>query len=295
MKILLAGASGLLGSALESSLARGGHEVVKLHRGATSTGPSWDPPAGRISLGAGAFNVVISLAGENIAQRWTPAAKVRIRESRGKATRLLSEALNRLPQVPRVFICASATGYYGDRESEILTEASPAGIGFLAEVCREWEAAAQSAAESGIRVVNLRLGIVLSPEGGALGKMLPAFRLGLGGRLGSGQQYWSWIALSDVVHVIDHVIRDETIRGPLNVVSPYPVTNTEFTKALGAVLGRPTFLSIPAFALKLLMGEMAEGALLASCRAEPTRLLQAGFAFQHPELKGAFQDLLARL
>jgi len=291
----MTGASGLIGSALAPFLETHGHAVVKLQRATSSESrqPSWNPAYGAISLhGTGGFDAVVHLAGENIAQRWTPAAKERIRNSRVTATRLLSKELARLVPIPKTFIAASATGYYGNRGSELLNESSPAGSDFLADVCREWEAATQPAADQGIRVVNLRTGIVLTSRGGALGKMLPAFRLGLGGKLGQGQQCWSWIALDDLLGAIHHILQDNRLRGPVNAVSPHPVTNAEFTRTLGAVLRRPTAFTVPAFALKVLFGEMAEGALLASCRVQPSRLEETGFTFRYPDLEPALRHAL---
>ena len=296
MKILLTGASGLIGSALAPFLASEGHEIIKLKRATELMDcrqRSWDPEAGKIALAdGGPFEAVIHLAGETIAQRWTAAAKLRIRDSRINGTRLLSEALVRFPQPPKLFICASATGYYGNRGDELLDEQSSPGRDFLAEVCREWEAAAQSVAEHGARVVNLRFGIVLASQGGALRKMLPAFRFGVGGKLGDGRQYWSWIAIDDLLSVIRHVLRNDALRGPVNVVSPQPVTNGEFTRTLGSVLRRPTLFRVPDLAVRFLFGEMGEAALLASCRALPSRLEHSGFAFQFPTLKAALSHLV---
>lgn len=296
MRILLTGASGFIGSALTTFLAGAGHEIVALKRttGPSEPGiPSWDPATGRISLAdAGTCEAVIHLAGENIAQRWTPAAKARIRDSRIKSTRLLIEALVRVSQPPKIFVCASATGYYGNRGSELLDERSAGGEGFLAGICRDWEAATLPAAQAGMRVVNLRLGIVLDPRGGALEKMLPPFRAGLGGKLGDGRQYWSWITLDDLLAAVLHILRDHRVSGPVNAVSPSPVTNAEFTRALGEALHRPTMLSVPGFVLKLLLGEMAEGALLASCRVRPLRLEETGFVFRAPELGEALMRML---
>ena len=298
MRILLSGASGLIGSALKPYLAREGLEVVLLKRTALKVGrmqPSWDPVAGRIALpGAGPLDAVIHLSGETIAQRWTAAAKDRIRHSRVAGTRLLCEALIRLPKPPGILICASATGYYGSRGEELLDEQSAPGCDFLAEVCRDWEAATHSTAEYGIRVVNLRLGIVLAAQGGALKKMLPAFRLGLGGRMGQGRQYWSWIAMDDLLAIIRRLLHDEALHGPVNAVSPHPVTNEDFTRILGKVLHRPAFFTMPAAVVKLLFGEMGEAALLASCRVRPARLEQCGFAFQFPELAGALRHRLGK-
>lgn len=255
---------------------------------------TWDPEANQIDLGgAGPFEAVVHLAGENIAQRWTPAAKTRIRDSRVRGTRLLCDALAALPTPPRVLLCASATGYYGDRGEEWLDEDSVPGDGFLAEVCRDWEAAMTPISRLGCRVVWLRLGVVLSLHGGAFAKMLPAFRFGLGGRFGHGRQYWSWITLDDLLSAILRALTDESMTGPINAVSPHPVTNREFTAALGAALRRPALLPVPALAVRLLLGEMGEAALLASARVRPARLEKGGFVFQFPELGAALRHLLS--
>jgi len=295
--VLVTGASGFVGRAVVAHLAKSGHRVVPLRRAAAAgneTGPTWNPQAGQIRLeSAGQLDAVVHLAGENIAQRWTAAAKVRIRASRVDATRLLCEALARSPQPPRVMVCASATGFYGDRGDEVLDERSRPGSGFLAEICQAWEAAAEPARRAGIRVVHLRLGIVLARHGGALAKMLPAFRLGLGGRLGSGRQYWSWIALEDLLRVIEFALVESALSGPVNAVSPEPITNAAFTRALGRALRRPAFLPLPAFAVTLLFGQMGREALLGSARVRPARLLESGFAFRFPELTAAFEHLLA--
>ena len=298
MNILLSGASGLIGSALKPVLLAAGHRVLELRRQIDDrAGPqaTWNWEAGQIDLSrCGQLNAVIHLAGEGIAQRWTSAAKVRIRDSRVLGTRLLCEALADLPQPPKVFICASAAGFYGNRGDEILDEQSAPGTGFLAGVCREWEAAAASVQQCGIRVVHLRLGIVLTPEGGALAKMLPAFRLGLGGPLGDGKQIWSWIAREDVLRVIEHALTDERLAGPVNTVAPQAVTNREFARTLAAHLHRPCFLTMPAIAVKILFGQMGEAALLASARVRPGKLEQSGLVFQHPELAPALQWQLAQ-
>ena len=295
MNILVTGTRGFIGSALVSRLANGGHRVVPLRRatGGSEAGPTWNPPAGKVRLEpAGPLDAVVHLAGENIAQRWTPTAKARIRASRVDATRLLCEALARLPQPPRVLICASATGFYGDRGGEVLDERSAPGTGFLPEVCQAWEAAADAAQQRSIRVVHLRLGIVLARHGGALAKMLPVFRLGLGGSLGTGRQFWSWIALEDLLRVVELVLQDDRLSGAVNAVSPEPVTNAGFTEALARTLRRPAFLPMPAFAVKLLFGEMGRAALLASARVRPLRLLESGFEFHFPQLDVAFQQAL---
>jgi uncharacterized protein (TIGR01777 family) len=240
------------------------------------------------------LDAAVHLAGESIAQKWTPESKVRILKSRARGTRLLSESFARLTQPPRVFLCASAIGYYGNRGDEILTEENASGSGFLAEVCREWEAACESATRKGIRVVNLRIGVVLSPTGGVLGRMLSPFRLGLGGRIGSGKQYMSWIAIDDLVAVILHALTCDKLSGPVNAVAPNPVTNFEFTKTLGRVLRRPTVFPVPAWAARLALGEMANDLLLASARVEPTRLASSGYEFQYPELEGALRHVLGK-
>lgn len=298
MNILITGASGFIASALIPELKKDGHEIIPLRRsGSGASGPgqaAWLPEQGTIDLHhAGNLDAVIHLAGENIAQRWTPEAKNRIYRSRVHSTGVLCQTLATLAHPPRVLLCASAIGYYGDRGADLVDESSPPGRGFLAELVRNWEAAATPAATAGMRVVSLRLGVVISSQGGALAKMLPAFRLGLGGKLGNGRQYWSWIALEDLVAVVRHSLRTEALRGPVNVVSPRPATNAEFTQALGHVLHRPTFCTVPAVVLKLLFGEMGREALLSSCRVAPNRLLQTGFQFQWPDLAPALKHYLA--
>src|SRR5882724_10664462 len=263
MNILMTGATGLIGSHLTPYLMERGHDVRPLLRSESPVviGPSWCPERGEVFLRTGKgvpqLDAVIHLAGENIAQRWSDKVKRRIRESRVNGTRLLCEALVKEKVRPKVLVCASATGIYGNRGDELLDENSPPGTGFLAEVCREWEAATELASRNGIRIGNLRFGIVLSERGGALKKMLPAFRLGLGGKLGDGQQYWSWIAIDDLVAVVELALATETLRGPVNVVSPQAVRNVEFTKALADVLHRPAFFTVPKCVLKLVIGQMA--------------------------------------
>jgi uncharacterized protein len=297
MNILVTGASGLVGTALVSSLTSGGYEVTRLVRrqpNAEEKAIYWDPIAGRIDARAlESVEAVVHLAGENIAERWTAAKKAMIRDSRVKGTQLLSETLAGLSSPPKVLVSASAIGYYGDRGEEPLTDDSAPGRGFLAQVCQAWEAVTEPARAHGIRVVQLRLGVVLSAAGGALAKMLPPFRLGLGGILGSGQQYISWIALDDVVGSIQHAIVTDSLQGPTNAVAPRAVTNREFTKTLGKVLGRPTAIPLPAFAARLMFGEMADELLLASARVQPAKLLASGYEFRRPELEAALQHLLA--
>jgi uncharacterized protein (TIGR01777 family) len=238
---------------------------------------------------------VVHLAGANIAAgRWTPARKAEIRDSRVEGTRSLCQALARLAHPPQVLASASAVGFYGDRGTETLTEESVAGTGFLPGVCQAWEAAAEPATRVGIRVVHLRFGMILSPAGGALRKMLLPFRLGGGGRVGSGAQFVSWIAIDDVLGAIEHVLREESLHGPVNVVAPESVTNAEFTRSLGRVLRRPTLIPLPAFAARLAFGEMADALLLASARVMPARLRASGYRFRFPELEGALRHLLGR-
>jgi uncharacterized protein (TIGR01777 family) len=283
MNVLISGASGLVGSALVHFLKKNDHRVVTLVRGAGGLQDGmagWNPETGEIDLTrAGRLDAAVHLAGETIAQRWSKETKRRIRDSRVKGTRLLCESLAGLPQLPEVLLSASASGFYGDRGEEWLEETSDPGRGFLAEVAQAWESATAPATARGIRVVNLRLGIVLAKSGGALKKMLPAFRLGLGGRLADGRAYWSWIALDDVLGAIGHALTNEALSGPVNVVSPNPVTNAEFTRTLGHVLHRPTFFTVPRFAVELLFGQMGREALLASFRVRPTGWWPAGFNF----------------
>jgi uncharacterized protein (TIGR01777 family) len=296
MNILLSGSSGLIGQALIPVLTSGGHRVVCLVRFKPRGGEPlvyWNPAGGEIDAPVlEGFDAVVHLAGEPITGRWNAAKKRSIRESRVKGTRLLCEALARLSSRPRVLVAASASGYYGDRGDEVLREESEAGSSFLSQVCQEWEAATKPAAERGIRVVNLRIGFVLSRAGGGLAKMLPAFKMGVGGKIGSGKQYMSWIGIDDLVQIILFATTTEALNGPANAVAPNPVTNLEFTKTLGRVLGRPTIVPMPAFAVRLAFGEMGEELLLASTRIEPARLLSAGYRFRLPQLEGALRHLL---
>ena len=297
--MVVSGASGLVGGALVAALEVAGVRVVRLVRRRPAPGESdvgWDPASGTIDArGLEGADAVVHLAGESIAAgRWTPARKDAIRRSRVDGTRLLAETLARLSRPPGVLVSASAVGYYGSRGDEALTEASAPGTGFLADVCRAWEAAAQPARDAGIRVVTPRIGMVLAARGGALARMLPPFRLGLGGVVGSGRQYMSWIALDDLVGAIRHVIGDGDVAGAVNAVAPLPVTNREFTRTLGRVLGRPTLAPLPAPVVRLLFGEMGEALLLDGARALPARLQAAGFRFRHPGLEAALRSVLGR-
>ena len=290
MRILVSGASGFIGKAVTHHLGKAGNDMVALRRG--SGHPSWDPGRGEIDLGSARFDGVIHLAGENIAQRWNAAARRRIYDSRVHGTRLLCQKLARLSERPSVLICASGTAIYGDRGDELLDERSTEGAGFLTDVVRDWEAATAPASEAGIRVVNVRFGLVLASHGGALAKMLLPFKLGLGGKLGPGRQVWSWITLEDTARAISHCLVQSNIIGPVNVVSPQPVTNAEFTKALGGALHRPTLLPVPSFALRLVFGDMANETMLISFRVVPRALQSSGFRFHHPELDAALTHIL---
>lgn len=300
MNILVSGSSGLIGSALLPRLHE--HKVVKLTRVGASKPVEqgnvdrveWDPKTGKLLDGTfEGFDAVIHLAGENIAsQRWSQEKKGRIRDSRIDATKKLCQNLITLSKPPKTFICASAIGYYGDRGDEVLDEKSTSGAGFLAEVCRQVESSTQIATEAGIRVVLLRIGVVLSKRGGALAKMLLPFQMGLGGPLGSGRQYMSWIAIDDMVGCIVHVLTNETLSGPVNAVAPNPVTNAEYSRILGNVLKRPAFMPMPEFGVRMLFGELADEILLASMRVKPTILEISRYKFQYPHVSEALEYLL---
>jgi uncharacterized protein (TIGR01777 family) len=305
-RVLVSGASGLIGSALVPALRSGGAQVVRLERPGASRKAKdkaqsndderieWDPQMPLAAESVSGFNAVIHLAGESIVGRWSEAKKARIRDSRVTGTRTLAKALAQTSDKPEVFICASATGYYGDRGDEVLREESPAGRGFLPDVCRQWEAATKTVFDAGIRTVNLRTGIVLSAKGGALGAMLLPFKMGLGGRIGSGQQWMSWIDLQDMVGAILHILKNDSVRGPVNMVAPRPVTNADFTKTLAGLLSRPAIFPVPAFAAKLAFGEMAEALLLGSQRVEPAKLIGSGYPFRFRELKGSLQNCIGK-
>jgi len=284
----------MVGRVLATALLADGHDVVPLVRG-NAEGIHWTPATGEFDQEKMCdVDVLVHLAGENIAQgRWTKAKKERIRSSRTDTTRLLCESLAKMDSGPRTMISASAIGFYGDRGDEKLDEDAAAGEGFLPDVCRKWESATQAVVDAGMRVVNLRLGMVLSRTGGALKSMLLPFTLGLGGRMGSGRQYWSWITLTDAVRVIQFTIDTPTLSGPVNAVTPVAVTNLEFTKALGKALRRPTIFPMPGPVARMVLGQMADGLILPSARVVPRKLEKAGFAFSHSQLDDALQHVLA--
>lgn len=296
LRIALTGGSGLIGTRLRHFLSTGGHEVRRLVRRPTRAVDeiSWNPAAGELDAAAlEGLDAVVHLAGENIAGgRWSPARKFAIRDSRVQGTRLLAETLARMAHPPRVLVSTSAIGFYGDRGEEWVEEGSPPGQGFLSEVGQAWEAATESAAAAGIRVVLLRVGLVLAAEGGALARMLPAFRLGLGGRLGGGRQMLSWIDADDLLGAFHFALLDETLSGPVNATAPAPVANAEFTRALAGALGRWVGPPLPAFVLRLLLGEMGQALLLSGARVRPARLLAAGFRFFQPDLAASLRRQL---
>jgi hypothetical protein len=297
--IVVTGASGLIGKRLVASLEGAGRRVLRAVRRDVRDPAReflWDPAQGRIDRDKlVGVDAVVHLAGANVAgKRWTPAYKKLLIESRVQGTQLISEAIAALEPKPRVLTCASAIGFYGDRGDELVDESSPSGDGFLPDLCLQWERACQPARDAGIRVANMRIGVVLTPDGGALAKMLTPFKLGAGGVIGSGRQYMSWIALGDLVRAIGQVLDDDQLSGPVNLVAPSPATNREFTKTLGKVLFRPTLFPMPAFAARLAFGEMADELLLASTRVAPTALKRSSFRFDHAELESALRHLLGK-
>jgi uncharacterized protein (TIGR01777 family) len=295
-RLLVSGVSGPIGAALLPSLKTRGYEVSRLVRGpATAQNQiSWDSgkpiPPDTVS----GFDAVVHLAGESIVGHWTDEKKLKIRNSRVAGTAALAAALAQTKAKPQVFVCSSAIGYYGDRGDEVLNEASAPGAGFLPDVCREWEAATKTAADAGIRTVQMRTGVVLSPKGGALGKMLPPFKMGVGGRIGSGRQWMSWIDVQDMVGAIHHILKSDLLQGPVNMVAPKPVTNAEFTRTLASVLSRPAIFPLPAFVVKLAFGEMGETVLLGSQRVEPMQLVGSGYPFRFSSLQASLENLLKR-
>lgn len=298
MTIAMTGTHGMIGKQLSAFLTTGGHRVLALVRGEPLEGQlHWDPEIGVTNPEAlEGIDAVIHLAGENISEgRWTDAKKTRIADSRIKGTRSLVESILKLEKKPKCFIMASAIGYYGERGEEIVTELNRPGDGFLADVCREWEAASLAAQEAGVRVVGVRMGVVLTLAGGALQKMIGPFSHGLGGVIGNGEQYWSWVTIDDVIGAFHHALMNDSISGPLNAVAPSAATNREFTKTLGYVLRRPTIIPMPGSLATMLFGEMADSLLLGSVRVDPMRLTQTGYQFRHPDLESALRHLLGRV
>jgi uncharacterized protein (TIGR01777 family) len=296
MKVVVTGASGLVGSALVSSLQGAGIEVIRLVRRAPGNEHErqWDPSGEPNPALVDGVDAVVHLAAETISGWWTERKKKRILESRVTGTAMMARSIAQAQKKPAVFISASGAGYYGHRKDEVLTEESSTGTTFLADLARQWEAATKPASAAGVRVVLLRIGVVLSMDGGALPQMLPPFRIGLGGKVGSGKQYWPWITLEDIVRVIRFAIANDALSGPVNVVAPQQTTNKEFTKALGRVLRKPTIFPLPSVAVTLMLGEMGQEALLVSERVEPTKLKNLGFVYRHPEIEEALRDMMAK-
>ncbi|WP_119066548.1 TIGR01777 family oxidoreductase [Rubrobacter indicoceani] len=301
MKILVSGAGGLVGTELTRELKAAGHSITALSTSQPSSPETirWDPTRGQVDASRlEGFDAVVHLAGESIVgsnpvtERWTEAKKAKIMNSRRDGTTLLANTLAGLSDKPEVLVSASAVGYYGSRGNELLTEESAPGDDFLAGVCRVWELSADAARNAGIRVVHPRIGIVLSKNGGALASTLPIFKLGLGGKVGDGKQFWSWVALTDLAGSIHHAIENDSVEGPVNIGSPNPMTNAEYTEVLGDVLGRPTLLPLPAPVARVVLGEVADALLLSSARMQPRALENTGYTFRHPELRGALRSIL---
>ena len=295
-RILVSGVSGPIGAALLPPFKTRGYEITRMVRGSV-TGEdqiAWDPAKPIAPAAVSGFDAVIHLAGESIVGRWTDDKKKKIRDSRVVGTTALAEALARAKDKPQVFVCSSAIGYYGNRGDEVLNEESAPGEGFLPDVCREWEAATKAAIDAGIRTVQMRTGVVLSPKGGALGKMLTPFKMGVGGKIGDGRQWMSWIDVQDMVGAIHHILKSDLLQGPVNMVAPKPVTNAEFTKTLASVLSRPTIVPMPAFVVKLAFGEMGETVLLGSQRVEPAQLVASGYPFRFSDLRASLENILKK-
>lgn len=296
VRVLVSGVSGPIGTALLPSLKAAGAQITRLMRpNSKRSAPNeatvtWDPAQPISPHAVSGFDAIVHLAGDSIAGKWTPEKKQSIRDSRVLGTTHLAQALAQTNMKPRVFVCSSAIGYYGDRRDEVLTEKSAPGSGFLPNVCREWEAATQAAVDAGIRTVQIRTGVVLSPKGGALGEMIVPFKLGVGGKIGNGKQWMSWIDVEDMVGGIQHVLTNGSLRGPVNFVAPNPVTNKEFTKTLASVLSRPAIFPIPAFMVKLAFGEMGETVLLGSQRVEPAQLTASGYSFRFDTLRASLES-----
>ncbi|MBT5018829.1 TIGR01777 family oxidoreductase [bacterium] len=295
MNVYVTGAGGLVGNALLPLLKDAGHKVIALTRSEPKDDQQrqWDPQAETMDPAVlDGCDVLVHLAGESIAEgRWTKDKKRKIYDSRVNSTKLLAKTISQMDAKPKAFIVASAIGYYGDRDTEVLTESSPPGEGYLPEVCVHWEEAADAARDAGIRTVHVRTGVVLAKEGGALKAMLTPFKLGVGGNMGNGKQYWSWISLEDIARLFHFAVENESMIGPVNGTAPNPCTNHEFTKALGKVISRPTLIPMPKFAAKLVLGEMAEALILASARVMPVTAEEQSFQFQHPELVQALESL----
>ncbi len=294
-RILVSGVSGPIGAALLPSFNTRGYKITRLVRGAITAEDqmAWNPAQPISPETVSGFDAVIHLAGESIVGRWTNAKKVKIRDSRVVGTRYLAQALAQAKNKPQVFICGSAIGYYGDRSDEVLNEQSTPGNGFLPDVCREWEAATKAAADAGIRTVQMRTGVVLSRTGGTLGKMLTPFKVGVGGRIGNGRQWMSWIDVQDMVGALHHILKSD-LKGPVNMVAPKPVTNAEFTQTLASALSRPAIFPMPAFAVKLAFGEMGKTVLLGSQRVEPAQLVVSGYQFRFGDLRASLENLLEK-
>ncbi|HZQ96378.1 MAG TPA: TIGR01777 family oxidoreductase [Candidatus Sulfotelmatobacter sp.] len=299
-RVLVSGASGPIGRALLPTLSANGAHITRLVRNQDHSSSRdehsipWDPERPFAPDALSGFDAVIHLAGETIVGRWSEAKKKKIRDSRVDGTRHVAEALAEAKDKPQAFICSSAIGYYGNRGDEMLTEESAPGSGFLPDVCREWESATRASAEAGIRTVLMRTGVVLSREGGALGKMLPAFKMGVGGKIGDGRQWMSWIDVQDLVGAIHHILKSDLLHGPVNMVAPKPVTNAEFTRTLASVLSRPAIFPVPAPVVKFLFGEMGETVLLGSQRVEPTQLVSTGYPFRFRNLRASLENTLKR-
>jgi uncharacterized protein (TIGR01777 family) len=303
MRVAVTGSTGLIGSALTRSLLLDGHQVLRLTRGRTaaaaagdgSEAAAWDPKAGTVQSGAlEGVDAVVHLAGAGIGdKRWDDAYKRELRDSRILGTQTIARAVAQLDAKPRVLVSASAVGYYGDTGDRVVEESAPAGTDFLGRLCVEWEDAAAPAAAAGIRVVHPRTGLVVSARGGAWGKLFPLFQVGLGGKLGSGDQYWPFISLADHIAALRFAVEDESVSGPLNFSAPEPLTNREITKAMGRAMHRPTIAAVPEFALKIAVGEFASG-ITGSCRAVPAGLLKAGFVFQYPRIEQALEAVLRK-
>jgi len=293
-RILVSGVSGPIGAALLPSLKSSGWNVVRLVRGPVNGEGqiSWDPTKPLAPEAVSGFDAVVHLAGESIFGRWTANKKRKIRESRVNGTLTLAHAMAQAQERPKVFVCGSAIGYYGNRGEELVSEQSAPGTGFLADTCQEWEEATTPAVQADIRTAHLRTGIVLSPKGGALGAMLLPFKLGLGGRTGGGQQWMSWIDVRDMVGAIHHILKNDLMQGPVNMVAPKPVRNAEFAATLASVLSRPAILPMPVFAVKAVFGEMGEELLLGSQKVEASKLISSGYPFRYRELRGSLEGLL---